>query len=411
MAWKYRKNISNNITAVASEKEGELWIYGEISSRKYGDDTVTPLSIKNSLDEIGKVNNLILRVNSTGGSVPAGNSIIDILDMYRKRTGCTITAYIEGLAASMGSGIPMVADKIYMAENSLYMLHKPFSIVYGNVKDLEKEIEILSKAEDTLVKNYMRHFNGTEKELREMLAEETWLTADEALQFGLCDEIIESVPVAASCNGITINGSEFRRMEIAAKFGYNIPVAKTNGKVEEPKMFEYDNELMNYGISEEVFKKMNIESNTVISIAASIKTQMDATKQDEFISSEKAKKFFNSNSVTAEEILNDAKQWRECSTELDKKAKLYEKMFNCAVDEAIRNGIRAKGETFNETKWKKILSLLDYDEVIEQGNEWEEEAKTSLKAGKNVSERWQGTTENSEVDDTTKYLNLNDYRF
>ena len=50
----------------------------------------------------------------------------------------------------------------------------------------------------------------------------------------------------------------------------------------------------------------------------------------------------------------------------------------------------AKGETFNEAKWRKILGSLDYSEILDQMHEWDAEAKLLFKPGKQVSDHWEG---------------------
>lgn len=399
MKWTYRNQINNFLTAVSNNSEGEIWVYGDITSDKWSDDDVTPTSIRDALDSMGPVGTLNLRINSYGGSVYAGNAIINIIDSFRKKNRVTVNAYIEGIAASMGSGIPMVADKIYMAENAMMMLHKPFTVVMGNSYDLQKEIDILQKVEDTLVKNYMRHFKGTEDELRDMLADETWLTADEALEYGLCDEVVEAVEVAASAKGITINGKEFRQNvdKIAAKFIPGTPIAKVDPPAPpaEPKnkpkgvskVFEYNDKLNDYGIDEETFKTFNMEADAVLKVLdhAVIPSAMT---EGEIIVSESEITNALGKEMSIEEVLNLAKAGMEVDNAAADKAKAYDKLVNSAIDDAIKNGIRAKGENFNEAKWKKILNGLDYDEILDQSKEWDEEAKVVFNAGKRVSEPW-----------------------
>lgn len=411
MKWKYRNQINNFLTAVSNDSEGEIWVYGDITSDKWSDDDVTPTSIRDALDSMGPVGTLNLRINSYGGSVYAGNAIINIIDSFRKKNRVTVNAYIEGIAASMGSGIPMVADKIYMAENAMMMLHKPFTIVMGNSNDLQQQIEILQKVEDTLVKNYMRHFKGTEDELRDMLADETWLTADEALEYGLCDEVVEAVEIAASAKGLVINGKEFRQDvdKIAAKFIPGTPIAKVDPPAPpaEPKnkpkgvskVFEYNDKLKDYGIDEETFKTFNMEADAILAILDHAVVP-SAMSDGEIVVSESDITNALGKEMSIEEVLNLAKAGMEIDNAAADKAKAYDKLVNSAIDDAIKNGIRAKGDNFNEAKWKKILNGLDYDEILDQSKEWDEEAKAVFHAGLRVSEPWKpdGPTDNNLLD-------------
>lgn len=416
MKWKYRNQINNFLTAVSNDSEGEIWVYGDITSDKWSDDDVTPTSIRDALENMGPVGTLNLRINSYGGSVYAGNAIINIIDSYRKKHNVKVNAYIEGIAASMGSGIPMVADKIYMAENAMMMLHKPYTIVMGNSQDLQKKIDILQKVEDALIKNYMRHFKGTEDELRDMLADETWLTADEALEYGLCDEVIEAVEVAASAKGITINGKEFRKDadKIAARFIPGTPIAKVDPPVPpaEPKnkpkgvsekVFEYNDKLKEYGIDEEKFKSFEMEADAVLNVLTS-SILPTAPTDDEIIVNENDIREALGKDMGIEQVLNLAKAGIEIDDSAAEKAKAYDKLVNSAIEDALKNGVRAKGENFNEAKWKKILNSLDYDEIIDQAKEWDEEAKAALHAGQRNSQPW---TQNTTGDN--KLVNPEDY--
>lgn len=265
--------------------EGELWIYGDITDDKWFDNDVTPAGVRDALKDMGDIKTLSIRVNSLGGSVWAGNAVVNVIDSYKRKTNCKVNAYIDGIAASMGSNIPMVADKIYAADNSLYMLHKPLTFAYGNTNDLKKAIEVLDKAEITLINNYMRHFNGTEDELKQMLSDETWLTADEALSYGLCDEVIASVSVAASAKTIKYGAVDFLKEKLPVDF---IKETDSDDTRKEDKRdmsrFKYDSALMDrFGIDEAAFAAFGVSSESVVAIveAASAKLQTPAKAEVE----------------------------------------------------------------------------------------------------------------------------------
>lgn len=374
---RFRKQLFDFMELTGSENEGELWLYGDIADEKWYDSDVTPGFIRDSLNEMGPVKTLNLHINSYGGSCVAGNTIVNLIDNYKRKTGARVIAYIEGIAASMGSGITMAADYIYMAENAIFMVHKPFSIAIGNADDMAHEKEVLDKVEDTLVSNYMRHFNGTEDEMRQLMADESWLTADEALTYGFCDEVIEPVQIAASAKGMNINGYDFAEAKLKDKF------KETKAKEMEP-MFEYDDKLKDFGIDEDTFKELNCSADSIEKIINNY-PKIESPAFEEFISQDKVKEVLGTE-MDAEIVLNLAKAGMEMDHDADAKAKAYDKLVNGAIDDAIKSGIRAKGDSFNDVKWKKILATLDYEEIIDQKNEWEAEAKLVLKAGKRVSQ-------------------------
>lgn len=418
MPKKFKKQLYDFMTLSANESEGDLWIYGDITDDKWYDNDVTPNTIRQSLNEMGNVGTLNLRINSYGGSCVAGNTIVNLIDTYKRKTGAKVHAYIDGIAASMGSGIPMAADYIYMAENAIFMVHKPFSFAAGNADDMEKKKEILDKVEDTLVKNYMRHFNGTEDEMRQLMADESWLTADEALEYGLCDEIVPAIAVAASAKGIRINNVDFSDMQLKDKFKENltaseiIPQFRPNGPAENSiteakrkaveNVFEYDQKLMDYGISKDYFDSLNIGAEIVMPIVETVYKQGLEDKKNQI--KENFRNVFGED-FTDEQIIDFVKSGMDADPIANTKAKEYDKLVNAAIDDAIKSGIKAKGDSFNDSKWKKILNTLDYNEIIDQKNEWEAEAKIVLKAGKRVSQM-----NNPDSKGDSSAVNLDDFK-
>lgn len=414
------REVCQFIQAKADGKgEGELWVYGDITDDKWYDSDVTPAGIRDALKDMGAINTLNIRVNSYGGSVFAGNAIINIVSSYKKKSNVKVHAYIDGIAASMGSNIPMVADYIYAADNALYMLHKPSTFAYGNADDLEKAKQVLDKAEETLINNYMRHFTGTEDELRQLLADETWLTAEEALGYGLCDEVIESVKVAASAKSIKYGTVDFSKDSIPADF-----IKQTNGddKGKEDKRdmsrFKYDSKLMDqFGIDEAAFAEFGVSSESVVAILSAAKVEKPKAEEEEAEEADDAEKDGDGEESEAkEETEPKGEEESEKAEEgLDRigavltedcmktalgeamnaekilalavAGKKYNDLCKEAADEAIKQGVRAMGAAFNEDRWRKVFSSGQFDlkDIQEQCAEWGGEAVTALNAGKRLS--------------------------
>ncbi len=416
------REVCQFIQAKADGKgEGELWVYGDITDDKWYDSDVTPAGVRDALKDMGAISTLNIRVNSYGGSVFAGNAIINIVSSYKKKSNVKVHAYIEGIAASMGSNIPMVADYIYAADNALYMLHKPSTFAYGNADDLEKAKQVLDKAEETLVNNYMRHFTGTEDELRQLLADETWLTAEEALAYGLCDEVIESVKVAASAKSIKYGTVDFAKDRIPADF-----IKQTNGddKGKEGKRdmgrFKYDSALMDrFGIDEAAFAEFGVSSESVVAILSAAKIEKPKAEAEEAEEADDAEKDGEGAEETEPKGDAEPKGEEEPAKEADGEesgenvsiaedrvktalgeamnaeqilalavaGKKYNELCKDAADEAIKQGVRAMGTAFNEDRWRKVFSSGQFDlkDIQEQCAEWGGEAATALNAGKRLS--------------------------
>lgn len=390
-----------SVSNASTNGSGELYIYGDIADEKWWDDDVTPKSIMDSLNTLGSVKNIDIHINSCGGSCIAGNAIISILDSYKRKNNATLNVYIEGIAASMGSGIASVGDKVYMADNALYMVHRPLAGSYGNADDMQKTIDLLEKVEETLVANYMRKFKGTEDELRQLLADETWLSADEAKEYGFVDEIVTGVKVAASAKGIKIGEQVFEN-KVANMIKNKYP----NMKIEkEVKALNYDKKLKDFGIDEESFENFNIESDVLMNIASKVKDSIKPEPVEQFVDKAYAINALGCEDITSEQLIDYAKAGmnHKDTTEITNKANAYDNIVSSAKEDALIWAIKAQGDSYNESRMKKFLDVLDYSEIVAQTNSWKEEAKVLLNAGKRVSTP-EGQVENH------KSINVNDYK-
>ncbi|MFS1513635.1 head maturation protease, ClpP-related [Chengkuizengella sp. SCS-71B] len=177
---------------------GEIQIYGEITSYKWDESDTTAKSFKEDLDRLGDIKTLNIYMNSPGGSVYEGNAIYNIL----KRHKAKINIHIDGIAASIASVIAMAGDTIFMPENTMMMIHNPWTFAMGNASDLRKEADDLDKAQESMMISYLaKAGEKLEKDkLIRMLDAETWLSAKECVEYGLCDVIEQEKNIAASFN-------------------------------------------------------------------------------------------------------------------------------------------------------------------------------------------------------------------
>ncbi|MBU8739711.1 head maturation protease, ClpP-related [Bacillus licheniformis] len=168
-------------------KTGEIYIYSEISSGQFWGDEVTAQTFKEDLDGLGEVSALNIYINSPGGSVFEGNSIYNII----KRHKAHVNVYVDGLAASIASVIAMSGDAIFMPANAMMMIHNPWTVAQGNAEELRKQADDMDRIRESLIEAYLG--KAGEKLNRDRLIElmdaETWLTAQECLELGLCDSI------------------------------------------------------------------------------------------------------------------------------------------------------------------------------------------------------------------------------
>ena len=176
-----------------------------------------------------------LHINCVGGDVFDGMAIFNII---KKRTAKT-TVYIEGIAASMGSVIALAADSVVMAENSLFMIHNAWGGAMGEAKEMKKTAKLLDKISGEIADIYVKKTKLPYDKVKEMMDEETWLNAEEALELGFIDSISDAIKVAAK-----YDVSKFKNItnkEIKNKLSINIKSKKMtdelkawfNGKVED----------------------------------------------------------------------------------------------------------------------------------------------------------------------------------
>ncbi len=182
----------------AANDTGELYIYGDIVSYKWHDQDTTAKSFKEDLDALGDIKTLNLYINSPGGSVFQGQAIYSIL----KRHSAQINVHIDGVAASIASVVAMAGDTIYMPKNTMMMIHNPWTFAMGNANDLRKVADDLEKIRESLIEAYLSKTGDalSREKLTEIMDAETWLTAQECYDYGLCDEVVEAKEIAASAN-------------------------------------------------------------------------------------------------------------------------------------------------------------------------------------------------------------------
>ncbi|WZU61413.1 Clp protease ClpP [Providencia rettgeri] len=189
-----------------SETSADIYIYDEIgmwgiSARRFTEDLIS----------LGNINHINLHIHSPGGEVFEGIAIYNQL----KNHNATITVYIDGLAASMASVIAMVGDEIIMPTNAMMMIHKPWGVSWGDANDMRDYADLLDKVENVLIPAYMEKTGKTKEEIEAMLGEETWLTAEECVEHGFANTVIEPVKAMASLSSKRIE--EFKSMPNSLK--------------------------------------------------------------------------------------------------------------------------------------------------------------------------------------------------
>lgn len=183
-----------DIKAAIDESVADVYIYEQIGAG-FWSEGVTAAAFVKDLKSLN-VENINLHINSPGGSVFEAMAIYSAL----KEHPATITANIDGIAASAATFVSLAADKIIIAQNAMFMIHNPYLATVGSAEELRKDADILDKMRANMVDIYMTRFNGTEEELIAALDAETWYSGEEALEAGFADVVKNEIKMAASFN-------------------------------------------------------------------------------------------------------------------------------------------------------------------------------------------------------------------
>ncbi len=135
-----------------------------------------------------------LFINSPGGVVTAGMSIYDTMQFIKP----DVATYVMGQACSMGSLLAQAgaAGKRFMLPNARHMIHQPSGGARGQATDMQIQVEEILKMKKTLTEIYVKH-NSKGKTFEQLTADmerDKFMSAEEALEYGLIDKIIEKRP-------------------------------------------------------------------------------------------------------------------------------------------------------------------------------------------------------------------------
>lgn len=137
------------------------------------------------LDEREDGEDVVMHINSPGGSAWEGTAIFQALSDYEGK----VTIRVDALAASAASIVAMAGDEVIMGEASMMMVHSPWLLTMGNAEQLRKDADVLDKVQTAMIAAYMRQTDKTEDELNDLLDAETWFSAQEAVDEGFATDV------------------------------------------------------------------------------------------------------------------------------------------------------------------------------------------------------------------------------
>lgn len=209
----FRLGYSVSMTAVDT---AELMLYGEIiqdtrEEWKWSKEDKSARDFDKAIKEIKEngAKKLLLRINSPGGVCTQAVAMRSIISEAGFED---ITIRIEGMCASAATDVATIPGAhVQITEGSEYMIHNPWCLAMGNANDFEHIIQRLRNIEANSIGFYQKKTGQSEEQLKEWMDAETWFTAEQAVEYGFADELIEAKSTkAVACATMDVMRSLYR---------------------------------------------------------------------------------------------------------------------------------------------------------------------------------------------------------
>jgi ATP-dependent protease ClpP protease subunit len=169
------------VNLVQNAAEATIYVYDVIDA----DWGVGAKDVLAAINEAKDAKVLNIRINSPGGDVFEGRAIMEAIKRFDGKT----VAHIDSLAASAATSIALSADEVVMSDGALFMIHNASGMVWGDKNAMRDTANLLEKVEASIVGDYTSKTGKDTQVIVDMMNEETWMTAQEALDHGFVDRI------------------------------------------------------------------------------------------------------------------------------------------------------------------------------------------------------------------------------
>lgn len=176
-----RLTMQADTASEGEERVAVLHVYSPVGESFY-DETVSARQVAERVSALD-VDRIDVFINSPGGAAWDGLAIMNALRRHRAPVHVTV----DGLAASAASVIAMAGDRVTMARGSELMIHDASGMAWGDAATLRQTADVLDKLSDSYADSYAARAGGTRALWRTRMRQETWYTAEEAVQAGLAD--------------------------------------------------------------------------------------------------------------------------------------------------------------------------------------------------------------------------------
>ena len=172
------------IRVQSSNNQATVYVYDVIDDI-WGIDAESFVREINALD----VSTLHVRINSPGGDVFTARAMQTALAQHP----AAVIVHIDGLAASAATFLAMAATKVNISEGAFFMIHKSWAFTVGNADELRTQASLMDVMDSNIANDYARRTGIDYQNVMQMMDDETWLSAEQAVDKGFADEIISTV--------------------------------------------------------------------------------------------------------------------------------------------------------------------------------------------------------------------------
>lgn len=202
------------------------WIYDW-----FDEPYTSPKQVETALTEaIDAEDDVIVRINSGGGLVTAGMEIYSLLHGLDN-----VTVEITGIAASAAGVIAEAGKTVKMHPVSMIMIHNVSGVFDGDYHDMKHAAGVLQDMNAAMAGAFVEKSGRSIDEVLSIMDKETWLTADQALEYGFADEIIHmDVQAVNAYSGLSISPEQIAqaKAEKALKEKADADRAKEKARLE-----------------------------------------------------------------------------------------------------------------------------------------------------------------------------------
>jgi len=142
----------------------------------------------NQIRDLQSGDELEIHINSGGGGVFEGIAMYNRILSLREK-GIQVKTCIDGIAASIASIVAIAGSPVCIGQNATFMIHNPWAMTIGDADAHTQQAQILTQIQAQLIDTYKQKGIHTEEQLKDLLKNETYLTASCAKEMGFVDEI------------------------------------------------------------------------------------------------------------------------------------------------------------------------------------------------------------------------------